>query len=96
MFLRLYIHTYACTSVRPPMAIWSQPQGDLERMAVRTYVQTDVLMYRLTLYSAGLCLLRFPLELPPCSHNSYRYKILKQGKGTDDHLLPLGHWLSMK
>ena len=45
---------------------------------------------RFTLYSTGLCLLQLPSELLLCSHNSYRYKILKQGKGTDDHLLPLG------
>ena len=29
----------------------------------------------------------------PCLQNSYHKKILKQGKGTDDHLLPLGNWL---
>ena len=28
-----------------------------------------------------------------CSHNCYHYKIPEQGKGTDDHLLPLGDWL---
>ena len=46
-------------------------------------------------YSTGLCLLRFPPEPLPCSHNCYHYKIPEQGKGTDDHLLPLGDWLGM-
>ena len=40
----------------------------------------------------GLRLLRFPLEPLPCSHNCYHYKIPEQGKGTVDHLLPLGDW----
>ena len=31
------------------------------------------------------------LYVPPCLPNSY-HEILKQGKGTDDHLLPLGYW----
>ena len=72
------------------MAIWSQPLRDLEGMDR----QTDVWTYRFPLYSTGLCLLLFPLELLPCSHNSYRYEIPEQGKGTDDHLLPLGDWFS--
>ena len=42
--------------------------------------------------STGLCLLRFPPEPLPCSHNCYHYKIPEQGKGTDDHLLPLVDW----
>ena len=29
----------------------------------------------------------------PCLQNSYHKKILKQGKGTDEHFLPLGDWL---
>ena len=40
----------------------------------------------------GLRLLWFPPEPLPCSHNCYHYKILEQGKGTDDHLLPLSDW----
>ena len=56
------------------------------RTYVRTYGRTD------SPYSTGLCLLRFPPEPLPCSHNCYHYKILEQGKGTDDHLLPLGDW----
>ena len=43
--------------------------------------------------STGLCLLWFPPEPLPCSRNCYHYKIPEQGKGTDDHLLPLGDWL---
>ena len=43
--------------------------------------------------SVGLCLLRFTPEPLPFSHNCYHYKIPEQGKGTDDHLLPLGDWL---
>ena len=39
--------------------------------------------------STGLRLLRFPTEPLPCSHNCYHYEIPKQGKATDDHLLPL-------
>ena len=54
----------------------------------RTYGRTD------SPYSTGLCLLRFPPEPLPCSHNSYQYKISDKGKGTDDHLLPLGDWFS--
>ena len=52
----------------------------------RTYGRTD------SPYSTGLRLLWFPPEPLPCSHNCYHYKILEQGKGTDDHLLPLGDW----
>ena len=55
----------------------------------RTYGRTD------SPYSTGLRLLRFPPEPLPCSHNCYQYKILEQGKGTDDHLLPLGDWLPL-
>ena len=79
----------------PPMAIWRQPLRDLEGMDIRTNVRTDEWTYRFPLYSTGLCLLRFPSEPLPCSHNSYRYQIQKQGKGTNDYLLPLGDWLSL-
>ena len=48
--------------------------------------------YRFPLYYTGLRLLRFPPEPLPCSHNSYHYKIPEQGRGTDDHILPLGEW----
>ena len=44
--------------------------------------------------STGLRLLRFPPETLPCSQNCNHYKIPEQGKGTDDHLLPLGNRLS--
>ena len=50
-------------------------------------------MYRFPLFSTGLYPLRFPLGLLPCLHNSYHHEIPEQGKGTDDHLLPLGDWL---
>merc|ERR1711872_225626 len=53
-------------------------------MDVRTDGRTD------SPCSTGLCLLRFPPEPLPCSHNCHHYKIPEQGKGTDDHLLPLG------
>ena len=43
--------------------------------------------------STGLRLLRFPPEPLPCSHSCQHYKIPEHGKGTDDHLLPLGDWL---
>ena len=63
----LYLFKSVLMSVRPPpMAIWSQPPKDLEGMDR----QTDVWTYRFPLYSTGLCLLLFPLELLPCSHNS--------------------------
>ena len=80
LYVPTSIHTYIRTYVYPcipPMAIWSQPQRDLEGTAVRMAVRTDVL------YSTGLCLLQFPSELLLCSHNSYRYKILKQGKSRE-------------
>ena len=48
--------------------------------------------YRFPLYSTGLCPLRFLPGPLPCLHNIYHYKIPEQGKGTDDHLLPLGDW----
>ena len=51
-------------------------------------VQRDRRMYRWPLYSTGLCPLRFPLGPLPCQLNCYHQKITKQGKGTDDHLLP--------
>ena len=63
------------------------PQGGRDgRAEGRTYGRTD------SPYSTVLRLLRFPPEPLPCSHNCYHYKILEQGKGTDDHLLPLGDW----
>ena len=52
-------------------------------------------MYRFPLYSTGLRPLRFPPGPLPCLYNSYHHKIPEQGKGTDDHLLPLGDWLSV-
>ena len=51
-------------------------------------------MYRFPLYSTRLCPLWFPPEPLPCLHNSYHKKVVKQGRGTDDHLLPLGDWFS--
>ena len=51
---------------------------------------------RFPLYSTGLCPLRFPPGPLPCLPNSYLDEILKQGKGNDDHLLPLGDWFLMK
>ena len=47
------------------------------------------------LYSTGLRPLRFPPGPLPCLHNSHHQKIIKQGKGTDDHLLPLGDWSTL-
>ena len=52
----------------------------------------DGRMYRFSLYSTGLCPLRFPPGPLPCLHNSDQYKKREQGKGADDHLLPLGDW----
>ena len=46
---------------------------------------------RFPLYSTGLCPLRYPPRLLPCLPNSYPHKILKQGKGTNHHLLSLGN-----
>ena len=54
------------------------------RTYVRTYGHTD------SPYSTGLRLLQFPSEPLPCLHNCYHHKILEQGKGTNNHLLPLG------
>ena len=51
--------------------------------------------YRFPQYSTGFCLLQFPPGPLPCLHNRYQKKILQQGKGTDDHLLPLGEWLTL-
>ena len=41
-------------------------------------------------------------QIPPifyrtlsCLPNSFHHKMLEQGKGTEDHLLPLGDWLSV-
>ena len=45
--------------------------------------------------STGLHLLWFLPGPLPCSHNCYHYKIPEQGKGTDDHLLHLGDWLTV-
>ena len=45
------------------------------------------------LYSSGLRPLQFSPGPLSCLHNSKHYKIPEQGKGTDDHLLPLGDWL---
>ena len=68
-------------------------------MDVHTYRWMDGWMdgwtYRFPLYSTGLCFLWFPPEPLPCSHNCHHYKIPEQGKGTDDHLLPLGDWLCL-
>ena len=44
------------------------------------------------LFSTGLCPLWFPQGPLPCLHSSYHHEIPEQGKGTDDHLLPLGKW----
>ena len=52
--------------------------------------------YRFPLYSTGFCPLRFLPGPLPCLHNIYHYKIPEQGKGTDDHLLPLGDWFFIK
>ena len=32
----------------------------------------------------------------PCLPDSKHHELQEQGKGTDDHLLPLGDWLFMK
>ena len=48
--------------------------------------------YRFPLYSTGLRPLRFPPGPLPCLLHCYYQEIPKQGKGTDDHLLPLGDW----
>ena len=53
---------------------------------------TVVRTYRFPLYSTGLRPLQFSPKPLPCFHSSYHHKILKQGKGTDDHLLSLGDW----
>ena len=45
------------------------------------------------LSTLGTTVLRFLPGPLPCLHNIYHYKIPEQGKGTDDHLLPLGDWL---
>ena len=50
--------------------------------------------YRFPLYSTGLCPLRFPSGPLPCLHYNYHQEIPEQGKGTDDHLLPLGDWFT--
>ena len=50
-------------------------------------------MYRFPLYSTGLCPLRFPPGPLPCLPNSHHHEMMQQGKGTDDHLLPLGNFL---
>ena len=54
--------------------------------------RTDGRTYRFPLYSTGLRPLRYPLGPLPCLHNRHRSEIPKQGKGTADHLLPLGDW----
>ena len=53
-------------------------------MSVHTSVHT---VHTYSPRFTGLCLLRFPPEPLPCSHNCYHYKILEQGKGTDDNLV---------
>ena len=55
-------------------------------------VQTNGRTDRFPLYSTGLRPLRFPPGPLSCSHNSYHNEIPEQGKGTDEHLLPLGDW----
>ena len=54
----------------------------------------DGWMYRFPLYSTGLRSLQFPPGPLPCLHSSYHHEIPQQGKGTDDHPLPLGDWLN--
>ena len=58
--------------------------------------QMDRRTYRFPLYSTRLCPLQYPLGPLPCLHKSHHSEILKQGKGTDDHLLPLGDWFMWK
>ena len=87
---------YIWASMHPPYG-YLEPLRDLEGTDGCTHRCTDVKMYRFPLYSTTeLYLLWFPSEPLPCSHNRYRYKIPKQGKGNDDHLLPLGDWFSYK
>ena len=53
-----------------------------------TYGRTDG-MYRFPLYSTGLCPLR---GCCPAHFKKLNLGMKQQGKGTDDHLLPLGDW----
>ena len=47
----------------------------------------DKQMDRISPNSTGLCPLSGPLL-----HIHVNYQILKQGKGTPDHMMPLGDW----
>ena len=83
--------------VRPPPPGWppSEAGSGLSKMDGWTDGRADGRdgrTYRFPLYSTGLRPLRFPPGPLPCLHNSYHHKIPEQGKGTDDHLLPLGNW----
>ena len=85
----LYV-PYVHISIRPP------PPGSSEADPGLSDGWTDGRVdgtYRFPLYSTGLCPLQFPQGPLPCLHNSYHDEIPEQGKGTDDHLLPLGDWL---
>merc|ERR1712198_660512 len=75
-----------------PKEVWATLSGAL--LETDEEGRTDGRTYRFPLYSTGLRPLRFPPGPLPCLHNSYHHKIPEQGKGTDDHLLPLGDWLS--
>ena len=58
--------------------------GHMDRQTDRpTEGQTDG-TYRFPLYSTGLAYITTTIN----------YEILEQGKGTNDHLLPFGDWLT--
>ena len=65
-----------------------------ECMCWRRSVGTIVCAFFLGLNNlcCWLCPLRFPPGLLPCLQNNHHYEIPEQGKGTNDHLLPLGDW----
>ena len=67
------------------LSVPTGPQGSLNEL-----LGEDVRTYRFPLCSTGLCP---PLGPKPCLHKRLPQQTTKQGKGTDDHLLPLGDWL---
>ena len=60
--------------------------------------QTDRQTNRKSLHSTGLCPLSGPLPcFPSCKPRKCLFKIkVKQGKGTPDHLMPLGYLFQLK